>query len=56
MAWQGSTVPHPFCIVSLAVEARVNDLVSRNAEVDKPSLLTARAQKVLSDFGVPAYY
>ena len=55
----------PFCNMSLELDARVSDLVSRINDTLKPNLLTARFQppgertkigQALPDLGVPGYY
>ena len=58
-----STPPHaayPFCNASLAIDARVADLVQRVKDSDKANLLTARGGppglQALDYLGVPPYY
>lgn len=52
----------PFCDVSLPIDDRVKDLVSRIDDADKPNLLTARGhlknrgRQALPKLGVPSYY
>jgi hypothetical protein len=47
---------YPFCDTSLSVPDRINDLIGRINDTDKPGLLTARAAVALPYLGVPAYY
>lgn len=54
---------YPFCDTTLAVEARVADLVKRINDSDKPNLLTARGTggsgkyvQAIPALGVPGYY
>eukprot|EP00040_Diaphanoeca_grandis_P022561 m.121584 g.121584 ORF g.121584 m.121584 type:complete len:950 (-) comp28865_c0_seq1:374-3223(-) len=54
---------YPFCDLTLSVEERVNDLISRINNTLKPNMLTARGRggdgmqmQALPELGVPAYY
>lgn len=53
---------YPFCDVSLPIDDRVNDLISRIDDSVKPHLLTARGylknqgRQALPELGVPSYY
>lgn len=54
---------YPFCDTTLAVADRVNDLISRINNSDKPNLLTARGRggngeqmQAIPALGVPSYY
>ena len=51
---------YAFCNTSLSLEDRVNDLISRIHDEDKPNLLTARGgphgMQALDYIGVPQYY
>ena len=47
---------YPFCNMSLSIDDRVHDLITRIQDSDKPGLLTARGNKGLPDLGIPSYY